>query len=123
MLVMCHISTCSADLRMTLQLSCRTPGDCVHVCMNMLFDSIDDMYMSFTIQKDIYILLNTIDDMYMSYTFHIYMLLYDIYSSCNELTKKWDYAREEFKIWLGLQCVPMNTSFNSIDDINMSITV
>jgi len=85
---MCHISKCSADSRVTLQLSRRAHGDCVHVCMNMLFDSIHDMYMSFTIQKDIYILFNTIDDMYRLYTIHKYILLYDIYSSYNELSNK-----------------------------------
>ena len=57
----CHISECSADSRATLQHGRRAPGDCVHVCMNMSFNSIDCMHMSFTIQKDIYMSINTIE--------------------------------------------------------------
>jgi len=79
---MYHISECSVDSCVTLQLGRRAPSDCVHVCMNSSFNSIDYIYMSFTIQKDVYMSFSTNDDIYMSFTIHqyIYMLLYEIHS-------------------------------------------
>jgi len=59
-LVMCHISECSADLRVVPHLGLRAPDDCVHVCMNMSLNSIDEIHMSFTVLKDKSMLLYNI---------------------------------------------------------------